>query len=322
MTALRTEADVTAKLLFPLFENTLGYLTTDIDLGRRVQVTFGRETKTKFADIVISHNRSPVIAVEAKTPTEAVESGIGQVDSYAFALGARFSVVTNGQHLLLRGYYSGNRKFTVVDESVSELRKARWSPLKNLISAKNIALAMDEQANPEPIPDEVKIKDYRRFFRKIHNLIRNGGKLNPGDAFDELSKLLFLKAAEDERTRIDPKKPFLTPDRIEEWEALGNAPEMINKWFQKAVTGQFPDVFDDHPQIRLSPATLKEVIVEIKPFHVRNGDMDVKGRAFEEFLPSQLRGKGLGQYFTPRPIVNFMAALADISIHDVVVDFR
>ena len=49
--------------------------------------------------------------------------------------------------------------------------------------------------------------------------------------------------------------------------------------------------------------------------------MDVKGRAFEEFLPSQLRGEGLGQYFTPRPIVNFMADLAEISIHDVVTDF-
>ena len=83
----------------------------------------------------------------------------------------------------------------------------------------------------------------------------------------------------------------------------------------------FPGVFDDHPQLNLSPGTLAAVLEMMRPFHVKNGDVDVKGRAFEEFLPSQLRGEGLGQFFTPRPIVNFMAALADISIHDVVVDF-
>jgi type I restriction enzyme M protein len=59
----------------------------------------------------------------------------------------------------------------------------------------------------------------------------------------------------------------------------------------------------------------------MEPFHVKNGDVDVKGRAFEEFLPSQLRGEGLGQYFTPRPVVNFMTELAGVSIHDIVVDF-
>jgi type I restriction enzyme M protein len=63
------------------------------------------------------------------------------------------------------------------------------------------------------------------------------------------------------------------------------------------------------------------VLDELRGFQVRNGDLDVKGRAFEEFLPTQLRGKRLGQYFTPRPIVNFMVSLAGISIYDVVEDF-
>ena len=56
-------------------------------------------------------------------------------------------------------------------------------------------------------------------------------------------------------------------------------------------------------------------------FKIKDSMEDVKGRAFEEFLPSQLRGKGLGQYFTPRPIVDFMIELADISLKDKVLDF-
>lgn len=56
-------------------------------------------------------------------------------------------------------------------------------------------------------------------------------------------------------------------------------------------------------------------------FNLKDSLSDVKGRAFEEFLPSQLRGKGLGQFFTPRPIVEFMTRLADITLQDKVLDF-
>ena len=71
----------------------------------------------------------------------------------------------------------------------------------------------------------------------------------------------------------------------------------------------------------MKPDTLMCVLEMLKPFRVRNGEVDVKGRAFEEFLPSQLRGKALGQFFTPRPVVDFMVDLAEVSIKDTVVDF-
>ena len=160
-------------------------------------------------------------------------------------------------------------------------------------------------------------------FAEIHNAIRDRDKLDPAAAFDELSKLLFLKAAEDEWRLKSKSRPVLTPEKIEQWEALGKgkAKGLVNEWFQAATEELFPGVFDDHPQINLSAGTLAAVLKEMRPFHVRNGDVDVKGRAYEEFLPSQLRGEGLGQFFTPRPIVNFMADLAGISIHDVVLDF-
>src|SRR5262249_37030108 len=101
----------------------------------------------------------------------------------------------------------------------------------------------------------------------------------------------------------------------------GAASSMVNEWFEAATVELFPDVFDDHPRIMLSPSTLATVLQMMRPFHIMNGDLDVKGRAFEEFLPSLFRGQGLGQYFTPRPIVNFMADMAGISIYDVTVDF-
>lgn len=316
-----SEQDVSTKLLAPLFGGVLGYPEKDLLWNVPVVFDLGREKKTKWADLVVSRKGSRVIAVESKKPTEPVQSGLGQVDSYAFALQTRYSVITNGRHFLLRGYYEGNRRINVIDDTVEALRASEWKQLRGLISFANIGEAIKDRENAPTALDEEQITNYRRFFRKIHNAIRDRDKLDPGASFDELSKLLFLRAAEDERAATGSADVILTPDKVEEWAKLGTAEEMVNKWF-KAVTGTlFPGVFGDHPIIELSPATLAAILRMMGAFHVKGGDVDVKGRAFEEFLPSQLRGKGLGQYFTPRPIVNFMVGMAGVSIQDVAVDF-
>jgi type I restriction enzyme M protein len=319
MSSLRSESDVESKFLAPLFSEVLGYSSDSLHWDEPVRIQLGREKKTKHADLVVLHDGLPVVAVEAKSPREPVRSGLGQVDSYAFALQTKFSVVTNGLQFVVRGYYAGNSRINVVDSLVEELEGVAWSPVRNLIGIDNISAAITEPENPVRPLDDLKIQDYRKFFRKIHNEIRDRDKLAPDAAFDELSKLLFLKAAEDE----SGKKSVLTPKMIEEWESLGRSKSkaMVNAWFQSATSDLFVGVFDDQPRLELSPETLKLVLEMLKDFHVKNGDVDVKGRAFEEFLPSQLRGKGLGQFFTPRPVVNLMSDMAGVSIHDVVVDF-
>lgn len=319
----RNEREVEVRLLHPLFRDILGYPDSELDWGLPVPMQLGRERKTKEADLVAKYHGKPVITVEAKSPNEPVMAHLGQVDSYAFYLQTPYSVITNGHQFLLRGYYSFNSRINVIDETVDHLTSDKWRKLQNLISFANIQTTIREPENALHVPDVEKIKDYRRFFRKIHSAIRDRDKLDPAAAFDELSKLLFLKAAEDEWRLKAKSKPVLTAEKIEEWESLGKgrAKGIVNEWFQAATDELFPGVFDDHPQLNLSPGTLATVLEMMRPFHVKNGDVDVKGRAFEEFLPSQLRGEGLGQFFTPRPIVNFMVTLADISIHDVVVDF-
>lgn len=319
--ALESERDIETKLLQPLFHGTLGYPDSDLKFAVPVKLTFGRERKTKEADLVVYHKGKPVVVVEAKKPTETLQSGIDQVDSYAFALQTPYSVVTNGRGFILRGYYSFNSRINILEESVDDLKKDGWKKLKELISFANILASIADEENKVVLPDEEKIRDYRRFFRSIHNVIRDGDKLDPAASFDEMSKILFLKAAEDEWTKRKGGQAILTPEKIEEWEGMGKGMDFVNTWFSDSARELFPDVFEENTKINLSVSTLIQVLKDTKNFHVRSGDVDVKGRAFEEFLPTQLRGKGLGQFFTPRPVVNFMVDLAEISIHDTVVDF-
>lgn len=321
----RSEREVEVNLLAPLFRNVLGYPEQDLEWAKPVRMPLGREVRTKQADLVVMRDRKPLITVEAKRPTESVKSVLDQVDSYAFALRTPYSVITNGKHLVLRGYYSFDSRINVIDDSVEELANTRWRKLQGLIAFDRILESLKEPSNSvRPVNDEA-IKDYRRFFKRVHNAIRDSDKLDPAAAFDELSKLLFLKAAEDEwKSRVSSQsKPVLTTDMIDQWESLGTGRSAVyvNEWFRDATRELFPGISDDQPKIELSTQALKTILPMMQPFHVKGGDVDVKGRAFEEFLPSQLRGKGLGQFFTPRPVVDFMTKLADISIQDVVVDF-
>src|SRR5690348_15917489 len=216
----KNEREVEVKLLHPLFRDTLGYPEDELDWGLPVEMQIGHERRTKEADLIAKFHGRPVVTVEAKNPNEPVQAHLGQVDSYAFHLKTPYSVITNGGHFILRGYYSFNSRINVIDESVADLAKDKWRKLLSLISFNNIPEAIKEKPNPVTAPDERKIKDYRRFFRKIHSIIRDRDKLDPSAAFDELSKLLFLKAAEDEWRQRMLSKPVLTPEKIHEWESL------------------------------------------------------------------------------------------------------
>ena len=76
----RNEKEVEVRLLHPLFRDTLGYPDSELDWGRSVPMQFGREKKTKEADLVAKYHGKPVITVEAKSPNEPVLAHLGQVD--------------------------------------------------------------------------------------------------------------------------------------------------------------------------------------------------------------------------------------------------
>ena len=71
-----------------------------------------------------------------------------------------------------------------------------------------------------------------------------------------------------------------------------------------------------------SPATLKRIIDKLTPLQLISIDIDVKGEAFEYFLKEAIKGqkKDLGQYFTPRHIVDFLVKLADPKPHETIYD--
>jgi type I restriction enzyme M protein len=62
--------------------------------------------------------------------------------------------------------------------------------------------------------------------------------------------------------------------------------------------------------LEISEDTFRRIVKELERFDLSKTGDDIKGLAFERFLGNTFRGE-LGQFFTPRPLVDFMVNLLD-----------
>ena len=64
----------------------------------------------------------------------------------------------------------------------------------------------------------------------------------------------------------------------------------------------------------LSPSTIKEIVKLLEHLDLKSVEEDLNGRVFETFLSAVIKGKELGQFFTPRSVVKFMVKMANLKI--------
>src|SRR2546430_2524086 len=72
-------------------------------------------------------------------------------------------------------------------------------------------------------------------------------------------------------------------------------------------------------QIRLSDAALYRVVEQLQEFSLVDTATDIKGRAFQGVLGPAIRA-GMGQYFTPDPIVELAVGLVEPKASDLILD--
>lgn len=70
------------------------------------------------------------------------------------------------------------------------------------------------------------------------------------------------------------------------------------------------NLFDHNDTIRIRETSFEKIVEELQVYNLSTTSDDVKGIAFEKFLGRTFRGE-LGQFFTPRTIVDFMVSVLD-----------
>jgi type I restriction enzyme M protein len=151
-----------------------------------------------------------------------------------------------------------------------------------------------------------------RVFRRCHAILWQGGKLNPADAFDEMSKVMFAKIRDERSTHNGD--PYLL--QIGSNEAAATVANRVRERYAEAREAD-PSIFKEN--IATSDQRLNDIVRNLQDISLTATDLDAKGQAFEEFLGVVFRGE-LGQFFTRRELVRFLVQLASPRENDTILD--
>ncbi len=153
-------------------------------------------------------------------------------------------------------------------------------------------------------------------FRRCHNYIAGNQGLQKPQAFWELLKLIFCKI-HDERHSTNVEFYAAPTERHGV-----NGPLVVKARLDKlfdAVKADFPAIFRKNEGFELEPRVLAYLVSQLQMYSLLESDVDVKGRAYEEIVGSNLRGDR-GEFFTPRNICQMAVSMLDPGEGQLVLD--
>ncbi|MBE6340600.1 MAG: N-6 DNA methylase [Bacteroidales bacterium] len=303
---VKPEEEVRQRYICRLVDS-YGYDLSQMDQEIKVNNT-RRGTGSARADIVIWRTKEdrlekkyPIVVVECKAETVTIrEEDYYQGYNYASITHAKFFVTTNIKE---------TRVFRVVEGEIP-------NRLEEIADIPTAEIATDEKKVKELLNQTKAFTrdEFSRLLYKCHNIIRNNDKLSPEAAFDEISKILFIKIRyerDNTGTQIFSKDAFVKLKDAYNSMKSKDAPEFYQFLFEKTKEDFSKDnLFDPNETIRIRETSFEKIVEELQVYNLSTTSDDVKGIAFEKFLGRTFRGE-LGQFFTPRTIVEFMVSVLD-----------
>ena len=254
-----------------------------------------------------SKEDAATIVVECKAEHITIrEEDYFQGYNYAAWAGADFFVTTNLKET--RVFKVNKDKLPKRLEEIVDIPKA-----EELTNAKKIKELLNQTK-------AFTRDEFSKLLFKCHNIIRNNDKLSPEAAFDEISKVLFIKILFERKntgSQIFSHAEFVRLRQdFEQWNSTSFYQSIFNE------TKNFfknDDLFEPNDTIKIKEASFEAIVKELEVYNLSRTADDVKGIAFEKFLGKTFRGE-LGQFFTPRTIVDFMVALLDPEEGEIICD--
>lgn len=303
-------------------------------------------------DYVIMLKSKPRIVIDAKDPKENLNNWTGQCGSYCLELNKRFKgedpvelyILSNGVETRL---YKWNESEPIVSLMFDDftLNSSKYKKLLTFVSRTSFSSKYINHTKDKPKAKSKDTEGMHRFEKKgideinnlftwCHQYIYKKDNMSQAAAFMEFVKLIFLKLLSDKKVHKD----FTLESLGQKYEVPANAVQFSLAWILsledktlnpvsdisfKQLRDDLEDkihqnkkkrIFDQDEQLVLSNETIKGVVGKLEHVDLYSIDSDLNGRLFETFLNATMRGKDLGQYFTPRSVVKLMLRLADIKM--------
>ncbi len=154
-------------------------------------------------------------------------------------------------------------------------------------------------------------------FKSSHNYIHSVDGFQKEKAFFELLKVIFSKIW-DEKNIPHDLEFYVKATELNEPDGQIACKKRIEKIFKK-VKAKFPQIFPSSEEIDLNPRSLVRVVAELQNFTLLSTDIDIKGKAYEEIVGSNLKGDR-GQFFTPRNIMHMAVKMVNPGLNERVLD--
>ncbi|MBB6461970.1 N-6 DNA methylase [Flammeovirga kamogawensis] len=286
-----------------------------------------RGTGRASADIVIWRSKeekqkklNPIIVIECKADYITIQSeDYYQGQNYARFANAPFFVTTN------------EKETKVFKVNLEVTPKTLSNEILDIPTAKE-AISSDKIKKLLSQTKAFERDEFSKLLFQCHNVIRNNDKLSPEAAFDEISKILFMKIRYErnpDEDNIFTLKQFerqetnyeknIRPVNIKRNGPKDDIPYM-DYWFE-LTKDEFEedDLFDANEKIKIKQGSFKEIVKKLQKYNLSTTSDDVKGIAFEQFLGGTFRGE-LGQFFTPRTVVDFIIDVLDPQEDEIICD--
>jgi type I restriction enzyme M protein len=290
---IKTPEEIVRQNYLLILINEYGYCLDQID--EETAVT-GRGAGNARADFVIwksiedkQKSKTPLIIVECKSDNITISSK-------DYSQGENYARITNSPF------------FTTHNSKETKFWRVKKDRMPGYIEEiEDIPKAGATEKQIEDLLAKLKVfkeNEFADLLHSCHNIIRNREKLDPVAAFDEIAKILFMKVYAERNLRADMKNNIFTLDYVEQAETYN--PEYLTDIFDKTKREFGKDkIFARDEKINLRANTIKSIIEKLEKYNLSGTSTDIKGIAFEKFLGKTFRGE-IGQFFTPRPIVEFM----------------
>ena len=261
----------------------------------KIEVTIPDRLPTDRADIVVFADddcKRPYAVIECKKEgvtdaefAQAIEQGVG--NATWVKLRAEYVVIVAGVTRRVLDVSDKYGSFEREKNIIADLPKAYGKP-------QEFRFYKGTDNDIHPVTREELIV----AIKKCHNTLWGGGRLSPPAAFGELCKLIFVKISDEQKPRKNCE-PYQF--QIKTHEPSSKLAERINALYDEQKKKE-PEVFTE--SIKVDDRVLRTVVSHLEAINLNKTDLDVKGVAFEQFMDGFFKGD-FGQYFTPRPIIEF-----------------
>lgn len=307
MWLIKTPEEIVRQNYLLTLVNEYGYSLDQID--EELAIT-GRGSGKARADFVIwktaedkQKTKAPLVIIECKSDNITISAkDYAQGENYARITDAPFFVTHNNQET--KYWRVKKDRMPGYTEEIEDMPKsgATKKQIEDLLARLKV----------------FKENEFADLLHICHNIIRNREKLDPAAAFDEIAKILFMKVYAERHLTKDMKNNIFTFEWIEEAEKYTK--DYLEKTFDDTKREFGKDkIFGKDEKINLRVNTIKAIIEKLEKYNLSGTSTDIKGIAFEKFLGKTFRGE-IGQFFTPRPIVEFMVKMVAPKENDVICD--